>query len=321
MKTIITIAGLFFILFFNSCRIKNVRNAEDYIITEKDLIPEGLTFDSVTQTIYVSSTYKRKIISIDKEDNIKEFTRESQDDIKSVIGMAVDYKRRSLWAISSEANEVLPLRNPGPEQWRSAVYQFNLNNGNLIKKYILNKDSIFLNDLAISTNGTIYITDTKGNAVYLIKPGADTIELFIETPGFHFLNGISFADRSDRLFVCSSEGILSVDLKTKNYSLLPVAANIITGGIDGLSFNEHYFIAHQSTKVVRFYLSPGRDSILSTDTLDSGKEFDSSTTGEVSGNYYYYIVNSQIQSGIDYETRSIKPMDSLENIIIRKIKL
>jgi len=37
--------------------------------------------------------------------------------------------------------------------------------------------------------------------------------------------------------------------------------------------------------------------------------------------FYYYIVNSQIQSVAGYRAKMIKPAGSPENIIIRKIKL
>ena len=61
--------------------------------------------------------------------------------------------------------------------------------------------------------------------------------------------------------------------------------------------------------------------IIKSEILDSGSEFDASTTGEVANDAYYYIVNSQLSSGIDFKSKSAKPMDSLENVIIRKISL
>jgi hypothetical protein len=121
--------------------------------------------------------------------------------------------------------------------------------------------------------------------------------------------------------VSSIEGIISIDLIKNNYSLLPVGANNKALAIDGLAFAGDYFIGHQSKMICRFYLSAGRDKIISVDTLDAGKEFDGSTTGEESNGYYYYIVNSQIRSGIDYARKAIRPVDSLNNIIIRKRKL
>ncbi|MGB4843886.1 MAG: hypothetical protein WBP16_05430 [Ferruginibacter sp.] len=317
----IYIAYLFGSLFINACNQPQKTNPTNYIVTEKDLIPEGLAFDAATQTIYVSSTWKRKIVAIDKYGKISDFIKESQYGIKSVVGMEVDSKRNSLWAISSEANEVLPLKNPGELQWRSSVYQFDLSNGALIKEYKLNRDSIFLNDLCVADNGIVFVTETRQNAIYRIMPEADTIELFTNLSPYSFINGVCFTDKPGTIFASSIEGIVSVDLKTRNYSLLPVAAKISAGTVDGLSFHNNYFIAHQRSKIVRLYLSANRDSIIRSDTLDYGKEFDSSTTGEVWGNHYYYIINSQISSGMDYKISMIKPMDSLENIIIRKTKL
>lgn len=43
-----------------SCKQKQESDKTDYVVTEKDLVPEGLAFDPATQTIYVSSTYKKR---------------------------------------------------------------------------------------------------------------------------------------------------------------------------------------------------------------------------------------------------------------------
>ena len=310
------------LLCFISCKTNKENEFKDYILTEKDLIPEGVAFDASTQTIFVGSTYKRKIIAIDKEGKIADFIKEAQDDIKSVIGMEVDKKRNCLWAVSCEAAEVLPLKDSGSQQWRSSIYQFSLNDGKLLSKYVLNKDSVFLNDLTVAEDGTVYVTESMQKGIYVLKQGSDSLELFLQIdPTFQFINGICFTDKPGTLFVASTEGIIRIDLLSRQYSLLPETNSLKALDIDGLSFWKDHFIAHQSTAVTRFYLSPARDSIIKADTLNNGKDFDASTTGEVSGGNYYFIVNSQIQSGIDYANRKLKPMDSLSDIIIRKIKL
>ena len=309
------------LLILISCKTREGSRIKDYILTEIDLVPEGVAFDSTTQTIYVSSTYKRKVISIDKNGKVADFITEAQDDIKSVIGMEVDAKRNCLWAISCEAADVLPLKDGGKRQWWSSVYQFSLNDGKLIKKYAINKDSVFLNDLTVADDGTVFITESIQKGLYVLKPGADSLQLFLDLEPYQFINGICFADKPGYLFVASTEGIIKIDLTTREYSLLPQTGTPKAFAIDGLAFWNNYFIAHQSRAVTRFYLSPARDSIIKADTLNSGKEFNSSTTGEISDGYYYFIVNSQIQSGIDYTNKKLKPLDSLSNIIIRKIKL
>ncbi len=102
---------------------------KDFILDEKDIIPEGLAFDTVTNSIFVSSTYKRKIVRIDSTGRVSDFIIEKQDGIWSTIGMEVDAGRRHLWVVSSQAKEVLPLLDPDSLQWRSAIYQYNLETG------------------------------------------------------------------------------------------------------------------------------------------------------------------------------------------------
>ena len=309
------------IMSFISCTPKGEEKIKDHFLTEKDLIPEGVAFDSATQTIYISSTYKQKIVSIDKNGKISDFIKEGQDDIKSVIGMEVDQKRNCLWAVSCDAADVLPLKHGGKNNWTSSVYQFDLKDGKLIRKYLLNKDSVFLNDLTVADDGTVYVTESAQKGVYTLKPGTDSLQLLLTIKEPQFINGICFTDQPGILFVASIDGIYRIDLATNQYSLLPETSSLKALDIDGLSFWDHYFIGHQSNAVTRFYLSPARDTIINANTLSTGKEFDASTTGEVSGGHYYFIVNSQIQTGIDFQNKKIKPMDSLSNIVIRKIKL
>jgi hypothetical protein len=47
-------------IFLISCKEKEKPARYDFILDEKDLIPEGLAFDPSTQIIYVSGTWKKK---------------------------------------------------------------------------------------------------------------------------------------------------------------------------------------------------------------------------------------------------------------------
>jgi hypothetical protein len=122
--------------------------------------------------------------------------------------------------------------------------------------------------------------------------------------------------------VSSSQGILKIDTDSRSHTLLRVDSTIDAKDIDGLTIYKHSLIGHQSSKVSKFNLNGAADSITRVEILDSGPEFDSSTTGELDdeGNYYF-IVNSQIRSGIDSVKKTIKPAGLLKNTIIRKIKL
>ena len=306
------------------CNIKETiqePDQKDFILEEKDLIPEGVAFDSVSNTIFVSSTYKRKIIRIDSAGKVSDFIKEGQDGIWSTIGMEVDPRKRHLWVVSSQANEVLPLKNPDSLQWRSAIYQYDIETGLLIKSFLLPVKNVFLNDLTVSENGDVYITESMQNNIYRLQAGSDSISLFLGPKPYTFLNGVSYSDRPGQLFVSSTEGILKIDISSGQYNLLKSPGTINAKEIDGLTFYKNGLIGHQSIKLVSFKLNEKQDSITSSSILNSGAEFDSSTTGEQGNGFYYFIVNSQVRSGVDFKNRALKPLDSLENVIIRKIKL
>ena len=138
---------------------------------EKDLVPEGVAFDPVTRSIFVSSTYKRKIVRIDAAGEVKDFIIEKQDGIWSTIGMEADARRRHLWVVSSQAKEVLPLLDPDSLQWRSAIYQYNIDTGTLIDSCLLPLKNAFLNDLTVAPNGDVYVTESMQGGIYYLKAG------------------------------------------------------------------------------------------------------------------------------------------------------
>jgi hypothetical protein len=295
---------------------------KQYILTEKDLIPEGTAFDSRTGTIYISSTFKRKIVQITSDGKVSDFISEKSNGIASVLGMEVDEERGVLWTNIDHANEVLPLKDPHPtEDWKSSICSFDIQTKKLIKRYNLQSDTTFLNDLTVLPTGELFATESVHNKIYCIRPSTDSLELFLSTEQYHFLNGITYSDKWNCLFVSAEEGIISIDLSTKKYYQLKTKAGINTAAIDGLTLYKDRLIGHQSTKVVAFYLNETGSEIIQSQLLDTGVEFDSSTTGEVGGEYYHFIVNAQVRSGIDRVHKTTKPLDSLEEVIIRRIRL
>jgi hypothetical protein len=312
---------LFFILFLlGGCAVN--RDKKDYVLTERNLIPEGTAFDARTETIYIGSTFKRKIVQISNDGKVKDFIPEKYEGITSVVGIEVDPNRDVLWANTVHANEVMPLTDPDPaKDWMTSICSFGLKTKKLIKKYDLHVEKAFLNDLTVTANGDVFVTETVNGHIYRINSTTDSLELFLTPVGFDFLNGITYSDEHNSLFVSSVQGVLKINLESKAYTLLKAIDGIDAAGIDGLSFYKNKLIGHQSSKVSVFHLNENGNEIVKYEVLDTGDEFDSSTTGEAGNGYYYFIVNSQIRSGIDGVHHTIKPEDSLRNVIIRRIKL
>lgn len=294
------------------------------LITERDLIPEGTAYDPKSNRVFVGSMYKRKIISIDQHGRYCDFVETGEDEVWSVFGLHVDSLRNNLWVISTKGK---PIPTDPPildDSWQSKLYCYNLTNGNLKGIYSTNSEltvNIGFNDLTVSESGDVYLTESINNKIYILKSGMLEIVEYLSPIGFTFLNGITLSNDSKTLFVSSSEGLLRIDVATKTFKVLDNEFTTNPQPIDGLSFFKNSLIAHQGSLIRRFYLSNTLDSIVSHEVIDD-HNLDSSTTGEI-GEYewYYYIANSQIRSGVDYTNKRVKPLDSLEFVLIKRIKL
>ncbi len=313
MKQLIKISWVLMLLL--SC----CANPKDHIITEKDIIPEGTAFDPGTNTIYIGSIYKQKIIGIRPDGTIEDVISQQAFGDLSPIGMEVDEQRNSLWVNTGRAPIV---DHQGVYERKTTIFSFDLTDHSLIKQYdFIEEEGAFLNDLTVAQDGTVYATESANSRIYKIDPATDQLVPFIELVDFGFPNGIAYYEPQHCLFVATNEGIVKVDIQSKQYALLAGAEGIDVTTIDGLTIHQNYFIGHQSSKISKFYFDEGLTTITHYELFDSGEEFDSSTTGEVGNGAYHYIVNSQLRSGINRDIDQVKPLDSLENVIIRTKRL
>ncbi|HXI92436.1 MAG TPA: tetratricopeptide repeat protein, partial [Blastocatellia bacterium] len=168
---------------FEENRAPVVRSSTAFTIHEKGLITEGLAYDPVEETFFVSSVHKRKILSVSRTGETKTFASE-QDGLFSVLGMSVDAKRRHLWVTSTAFPQMLNFKKE--EDGVSVVFKFDLRTKKLLKKYVLSNATKkhALGDLIIQSNGDVFTTDSLSPAVYVIRPQKDEIELFLEDAGF-----------------------------------------------------------------------------------------------------------------------------------------
>ena len=313
-------------------------------IPEKDLMPEGIAYDPVEEKFYIGSTYKCKIISIDNKNRIKDFTKEKQDGLLSVVGMKVDAKRRILWANSVASSKI--KGNQDKSYGYTCIFKYNLTNGKLIKKYVLDEKPILhaFNDLTINSQGDVFITDSPRGALYTITHKKDRLELFIKPRRLTYPNGIDISKSEKYLFVSHAGGIAEINLYTRSIHNLSHPENVVLTPIDGLYFYHNSLIAIQRNNkrdyVVQYFLNNGTKKssdlkLLSSISdyifpenkasnfvekykiIESGNPlFVFPTTGVIVGDMFYYIANSQIT----YDN-TIYPEDKLQEIIILKVKL
>lgn len=298
--------------------------SQAFTVREKGLVPESVAYDPATKSFYVSSVYRRKILRVDAKGDATEFATE-RDGLWSVMGMKVDAARRELWVCTAAQPQM--SNYVAAERGRSGVFRFDLRTGKLAGKYMLPDDSKqhWLGDLAVSSRGDVYATDSLSPALYVLRRGADKFETVLEGEPFVSPQGLDFSADERRLFVADySKGVFVVDLGTKHYAPLAPAPDSTMLGIDGLYFYRGQLVAVQNgvnpNRVARFFLSKDLSRVERFETAAANlPAFDEPTLGVLVRGVFYFVANSQWGT-IDGQGR-LAPPEKLKEPVVLKLKL
>lgn len=274
------------------------KSEKAFTIPEKDLITEGIAYDPKSKRFFVSSIHKRKIIAIDKNGKVSDFSPES-DGLWSVSGMRVDSKRNVLWATTTAFPQMKDFQKA--DDGKAGVFKYDLKTGKLLKKYLLSneKEKHALGDLIIAKNGDVYASDSVSPNIYRITNGKDALELFLSSDNFNSLQGLAFSPDEKILFAADySKGVFRIEMKDKKVSQIAIDENTNPIGIDGLYFDRGNLIAIQNGfrphRVARFVLNKDFTAITKSETLEANHaDFNEPTLGVLVGKDFYYIANSQ----------------------------
>jgi len=293
-----------------------------FTIPEEDLIPEGVTYDPATGKFYIGSTHKAKIVAIDKNGSATDFSSPS-DGLWSVAGMAVDAKRRFLWACIN-TNTQMKGYDKSTEGW-AGIAKYDLKTGKLVDKYLLPKtEKHVLGDLAIDGAGNVYATDSLTPTIYRLPANGKEFEIYLNSPEFVSLQGLAFSDNFKTLFVADySKGVFKIDITSKNVTLLTQSDTVALLGIDGLYFKNGKLIAIQNglrpNRVISIEMDKAQTKALSTKTLEANHaNFDEPTLGVIAGNDLYYVANSQLNY---FTQRVLREKTELKKPVILKVKI
>lgn len=262
-------------------------------VEERDFVPEGTAWDPVTRSILIGSLYKNAIIAIAPDGRVSDRVERGSNGLGSVVGIHVDSARGILWATSNARFD-----RPA-DTTRSAVYAFDVATGRFRGRYGLPDGSgtNFLNDLTSGADGSVYVTDTRGGGVWVLRPGATALARF-DAGGVTSPNGITISADQRQLFVADMDYIRVIPLGGGAHWQLQVPDSINVFGIDGLAFVPGGLIAHHPLSYWRVvhYSIDGEHRRITGRTIVEFNTPDSrtSTTGEVAGENYVYIGNSQI---------------------------
>lgn len=279
-----------------ACQVKKEPVSVAFRLDEKDLIPEGITFDPVTRQFFVSSINKEKIISITEKGIVSDFITQGRDSIMETLGMKVDARERRLWVVSNKNIQEVNY---------SAVHVYNIDNKHLLAKiFVRDSQPQLFNDLVLTKRGDAYITDSYASKIYRIKSDLNKLELFAGPDSLlRWVNGIAVSPDDKILYPASGACITTIDIETREIKPIGDPTQFGSKGIDGLVFYDGSLIGIINEKdtesemlVASYKLSSDLKNIAEGKVIDKGNPlFNLPTTCVMADDYLYCLGNTSLR--------------------------
>lgn len=190
------------------------------------LIPEGIAYDAPSQSFFVGSIARGKIVRVGWGNVVSDFAGAAAQ-LDPVLGLAVDSPRRVLYAVSTSA-----LTDEGRKTRRNAVVAFDVDTGRMLRRVEV-PEAQQLNDVAVARGGRVFASDSASGAIFEI-PAQGAARTVVRANQIRGTNGLAPALDGERLFVAHSTGLAVVDIASGRVQRVANATRENIAAIDGL---------------------------------------------------------------------------------------
>lgn len=265
-----------------------------------DLLPEGTAYDRKRGEVLVSSGRRRTVVAVSASGACRDVVPEGDGGLLAVLGMQADPARDSLWVASAAAPFMI---NATPaEAGRAMLSRIDLAGGRVAASFPLEGRGL-LNDLARGRDGSIYVTESQGGAIYVLRPRDGKLKQLLAPDSFESPNGI-IALPDGNLVVADFDGLaLVVDPAgpAPRIARLATPDDLYLGGIDGLAWSNGHIIAIQNlvgrSRIWSLTIDARNKRISGATVLMRGHpDFLNPTTGAVAGRHFVFIADTKLQT-------------------------
>lgn len=301
-----------------------VRSNTAFVVPGPDLLPESIAHDPATGAWFLGSLVEPRVIRVAPGGEVADFVR--ADRPGRTIGIKVDATRRRLWAAVVEWDTTAPPAAYTGVRARTALHAYDLATGALLRRFEPGDGPHLFNDLDVALDGTVYVTDLNGHAVWRARWISERLErVDVPSPRFHWPNGIALAPDGDRLYVAHLEGISVVDVTSGARTPLPHPATVPLADTDGLYACRGFLVAVQRIsgfeQVLRLDLAADGGSVTAAEVRERRHPaYVDPTTGVIAGDTLFYIANSQFRR-LSPDGRSVAPASDPSGTVILRLPL
>ena len=152
--------------------------------------PESIT-SSNDGSVYFGSMTKGTIYrALPGASRAEPWILASSTGLTNVLGVLADDRSNTLWVCQNATGG----RNGVPRAGQTALRTFDLKSGAAKGTYSFPPNSGICNDIAVSANGTAYVSETFGGKVHRLKPGASALEVWASDSALTVIDGVALLD-------------------------------------------------------------------------------------------------------------------------------
>ena len=202
-------------------------------LSDSGVSPENLT-SSRDGTVYFGSMTKGTIYrAAQGAARAEPWILASAAGLTNVLGVLADDKSNTLWVCQN------PTRGQGgaPGVGTTALRSFDLKTGAAKGTYPFPPNSRICNDIAVSSDGTAYVSESYGGKVHRLKPGATALEVWASGEQIMVIDGLAFlADGSLYVNNIGTSKLFRIPVKADGTAgaIVPIETSMPLGRPDGL---------------------------------------------------------------------------------------
>lgn len=238
---------------------------------------EGIAWREKTGDFFFGDVHHRAVWLRTKDKKVRQFS--ADDAAFGIFGLAVDEAGGALWA----ATTAVPAMRGYTQELDSAagLAEFDLESGALRRLVriptMTDHQTHVLGDLALASDGSIFLPDSGASILWRFTPGAKELEAFIESPEFLSLQGAVVAPEGGVLYLADhANGLLRVDLAAHRVTRLDSPPDTTLIGLDGLVRAPNGDLLGiqngvRPARVLRIALDGAGESVTSVTVLESAR--------------------------------------------------
>jgi streptogramin lyase len=157
-------------------------------LSDSGVSPENLT-SSKDGTVYFGSMTKGTIYrAAPGAAQAEPWILASATGLTRVLGVLADDKSNTLWVCQNATGG----QGGAPTAGQTALRSFDLKTGAAKGTYPFPPNSRICNDIAVSADGTAYVSESYGGKVHRLKPGATALEVWATDSAITVIDGLAF---------------------------------------------------------------------------------------------------------------------------------